>query len=92
MEEQRESIPSMETPFEVKVHEGEAIKEETERVGTGPMDPPAEVNPGEETLGDANQPGNTPFSKSPKDEAYPGEDQENNNCSGDTIELGSPKK
>lgn len=92
MEEQRESIPSMETPLEAEEHEGEAIREETQTVGTDPVDPPVEGKPEDETLGDANQPGNTPFSKFLEDEAYLGEDSENDNFSGGTIALGSPEK
>jgi len=43
-------------------------------------------------LGDENQLGNTIFSKSPEDEAYPEENLENDKCLGDTIILGSPKR
>ena len=92
MEEQREPIPSMEKPLEVGVHEEEVVREENQTVETGPMDPLAEANPADETLVDENQPGNTIFSKSPEDEAYPQEDLENENCLGNTIVLGSPEK
>lgn len=55
------------------------------------MDPLAEGNPKVKNLGDSNQVGDTPLLKSTTDKAYQGEDLENDNCSGDTISLGSPK-
>lgn len=82
----------MERPLEAEVHEGESSIEETQKVGTGLVDPPTKGNPKDENLGDVNQLGDSPFSKSPNDKAYPGEDLENDNCSGDTITLGYPEK
>lgn len=74
------------------MHEEEAIREENETLYIGLVDPPADENLVDETLGDKNQPGNTIFSKSPQDEAYPEENLENDNFSGDTIVLGSPER
>lgn len=81
----------METPLEAKEHEGTSSIKEIEVVSIGPVDALAEGSPEDENLRDANQPSDIPFSKSPVDEAYQGEDHENDNYLGDTISLGSPE-
>ena len=73
MEEQRELIPSMETLLEAEEYE----------------ETPVERNLEGENLEDAHQTSDILFSKSPMYEAVQEEDHENDDCSGDTIALGS---
>lgn len=61
LEEQRERVPSVEKPLKAEIHEEEAIREENHTIDIGPVDPRAEENPADDTLGDENQPDNTIF-------------------------------
>lgn len=92
LEKEREPIPFVERTLEAEVHEEETIREENQLETIGPLEPPAEKNPTDETLGGENQPRNDSFMKSPEDEAHLEENPKNDNCSGDTIALGSPKR
>jgi len=82
----------MDTLLEAKEHEGKTRRKETQVVSTSLVEPPTKGNPEDENLRDANQPSDIPFSKSPVDEAYQGEDHENDKCLGDTFALGSLQK